>query len=90
LRAFYEGFFSNQKKEFKGFKGEEVLSMTPNDMPIISGGFGGKAEGVDMACVCMVLGADKPVGIFGDGPAKSSGDSDADLDTLLSTIRKIV
>lgn len=89
FKATSEGVYSSAKKDFQEFKLGAVQKVTQNRLPLISQGYSGKRQGIDMTGVLAVLQANKPVIIFTQATAKASATFVEEFSKLMNSVKKI-
>jgi len=88
---FSQGILDSVKKDWKGYKAEDVAKDTQNGMPVIVQVFSGTAPdaGGELEGMVIVMGSAKPLGIFAQRTKKHSDTLDKESTDLLSSIKKI-
>jgi hypothetical protein len=89
FKLFAEGSLSEVKKDWKGFAADEPVKATLSGLAMIAQSFVGTKDGVEMAGSAMLLGFEKPVGIFSVGTKKVSDKLNKDSGELFQSIKKI-
>ena len=88
---FSQGILDSVKKDWKGYKAEDVAKDTQNGMPVIVQVFSGTAPdaGGELEGMVIVMGSAKPLGIFAQRTKKHSDTLDKESTDLLGSIKKI-
>ena len=89
--AFSEGVFENAKKDWKGFKTDQILKDTLRGMAVRAQKFDGTVadQGGELEGLVIIIDSPKPLGIFAQRTKKHSEALEKEGNDILTSIAKI-